>query len=125
MMPATSKCSTGPRRWSSKLLGRPNKTVLSCHLASKTVDAIGVMGRSRFGTEGDELQRLLDRLHDAFSCPTAIIDKDGDVLTASGRQDICTKFHRAEPPRRANAPSRRADQRAQRPGRRDEGTLRP
>ena len=44
-----------------------------------------------------KVQDLLDRLHDAFSCPTAVIDTEGNVLTASGWADACTDFHRRHP----------------------------
>jgi len=43
------------------------------------------------------LQRLLDALHTAFNCPTAIIDNEANVLTATAWQDICTQFHRIHP----------------------------
>jgi PAS domain S-box-containing protein len=44
-----------------------------------------------------KFQDLLDSLNDAFACANAIIDNDSNVLTASGWQDICTKFHRVNP----------------------------
>lgn len=43
------------------------------------------------------LQELFDSLYEAFGLGTAIIDNDGNILIASGWQDICTKFHRAHP----------------------------
>ncbi len=43
------------------------------------------------------LQALLDALHDAFGCPSAIVDNEARVLTATGWQDICTQFHRVHP----------------------------
>ena len=39
-------------------------------------------------------QNLQDRLNEIYSFPSAIIDNDGNVLTATGWQDVCTKFHR-------------------------------
>lgn len=44
-----------------------------------------------------KVQELLNSLYSAFSFPSAIIDNEGNVLTASGWQDICTKFHRVNP----------------------------
>ena len=44
-----------------------------------------------------ELQGLLDAFDTAFGCPTAIVDSEANVLTASGWQDICTQFHRVHP----------------------------
>ena len=44
-----------------------------------------------------ELQDLLDHLDEAFGCPTAIVDREGTVLTASGWQALCTDFHRVHP----------------------------
>ena len=40
------------------------------------------------------LQELLDSLNDAFPFPSAIIDNESNVLTATAWQDVCTKFHR-------------------------------
>jgi len=42
-------------------------------------------------------QEMLDSLHDAVDLPTGIVDQDGRILTASGWQDICVRFHRANP----------------------------
>lgn len=41
------------------------------------------------------LQDMLDQLYIITSIPTAVLDADGTILTASGWQDICVKFHRA------------------------------
>jgi ligand-binding sensor protein len=40
------------------------------------------------------LQALLDSMHEAFDCPTAIIDNEARVLTATAWQEACTRFHR-------------------------------
>lgn len=42
-------------------------------------------------------QNLQEKLDSVYSFPSAIIDNDGKVLTAVAWQDICTKFHRANP----------------------------
>ncbi len=44
-----------------------------------------------------KLQEILDRIHEAFVLPSAILDDEGEVLTASGWQPLCTDFHRANP----------------------------
>ena len=44
-----------------------------------------------------KLQQMLDSLYASSKIPSAIIDNESNVLTASGWQDICTKFHRANP----------------------------
>jgi PAS domain S-box-containing protein len=44
-----------------------------------------------------KVQDLLDSLYDAFRLPSAIVDIKGNILTASGWQDICTRFHRINP----------------------------
>jgi len=44
-----------------------------------------------------KLQSLLDALDEIHSLPSAIIDAEGNILTATAWQDICTKFHRANP----------------------------
>ena len=42
----------------------------------------------------EQFQLLQDRLNEIYSFPSAMIDNDGKVLTATAWQDICTKFHR-------------------------------
>jgi len=42
----------------------------------------------------DHFQNLQDRLNEIYSFPSAIIDNDGNILTATAWQDICTQFHR-------------------------------
>lgn len=44
-----------------------------------------------------KLQELTDELNKIIDFPSAIIGMDGDVLTASGWQRICTDFHRQHP----------------------------
>jgi two-component system, cell cycle sensor histidine kinase and response regulator CckA len=39
-------------------------------------------------------QELQDRLNEIYSFPSAIIDNDGNILTATAWQEICTNFHR-------------------------------
>ena len=42
----------------------------------------------------EHFQNLQDRLNEIYSFPSSIIDNDGNILTATAWQDICTKFHR-------------------------------
>ena len=42
----------------------------------------------------EQFQSLQDRLNQIYSFPSSIIDNSGRILTATGWQDICTKFHR-------------------------------
>ena len=42
----------------------------------------------------DHFQNLQDRLNHIYSFPSSIIDNDGNILTATAWQDVCTKFHR-------------------------------
>ncbi len=42
-------------------------------------------------------QKLQDDLNAIYSFPSAIIDNEGNVLTATAWQDICTRFHRMNP----------------------------
>ncbi len=42
-------------------------------------------------------QELLDWTNRAFGFPTAILDAEANVLTASGWQSVCTRFHRVNP----------------------------
>ncbi|MDD5285122.1 MAG: PAS domain S-box protein [Desulfuromonadaceae bacterium] len=44
-----------------------------------------------------KLQELLDSLDEVHTLPSAIIDMEGNILTATAWQDICTKFHRLNP----------------------------
>ncbi|MFA6149275.1 MAG: PocR ligand-binding domain-containing protein [bacterium] len=41
-----------------------------------------------------QFQLLQDRLNEIYSFPSSIIDCDGQILTATAWQDVCTKFHR-------------------------------
>ncbi|HWR42623.1 PocR ligand-binding domain-containing protein [Sporomusa sp.] len=59
-----------------------------------------------------ELQRLLDAMHAATGIPSALLDSDAAILTASGWQDICQKFHRVFPETEARC--RDSDQRISR-----------
>jgi PAS domain S-box-containing protein len=43
------------------------------------------------------LRELLGAFDEIHSMPSAIIDIEGNVLTATAWQDICTKFHRVNP----------------------------
>ncbi|RJR53124.1 MAG: PAS domain S-box protein [Desulfobacteraceae bacterium] len=42
----------------------------------------------------DHFQTLQDRLNEIYSFPSSIIDNEGNILTATAWQDICTDFHR-------------------------------
>jgi ligand-binding sensor protein len=41
----------------------------------------------------EQFQGLQDRMNELYSLPTAIIDCDGNILTATGSQDVCSEFH--------------------------------
>lgn len=43
------------------------------------------------------LQRLMDRFYAATAIPVGILAPDGEILVATGWQDICTRFHRLNP----------------------------
>ena len=45
----------------------------------------------------DRVQRLCDSLSQAFDVTLAVLDLSGNVLIATGWQDICTRFHREHP----------------------------
>ncbi len=42
----------------------------------------------------EQFQSLQDRLNSIYSSFSAIVDKDGNILTATAWQDVCIKFHR-------------------------------
>jgi len=42
----------------------------------------------------EQFQSLQDRLNSIYSFPSSIIDNEGNILTATAWQDICTRFHR-------------------------------
>jgi len=44
-----------------------------------------------------KLQSMMDKFYKATKIPIGIIDIEGDILVATGWQDICTKFHRMNP----------------------------
>ena len=45
----------------------------------------------------DRVQRLCDSLSEAFDVTLAVLDLSGNVLIATGWQDICTRYHREHP----------------------------
>jgi ligand-binding sensor protein/anti-sigma regulatory factor (Ser/Thr protein kinase) len=45
----------------------------------------------------DRVQRLCDSLSRAFDVALAVLDLSGNILIATGWQDICTRFHRVNP----------------------------
>lgn len=45
----------------------------------------------------EQFQNLQDRLNEIYSFPSAIIDNEGNILTSSAWQDVCTQFHRKHP----------------------------
>ena len=45
----------------------------------------------------DRVQRLCDSLSQAFDVTLAVLDLSGNVLIATGWQEICTRFHREHP----------------------------
>jgi len=45
----------------------------------------------------NELQSLLESFTVATGFGTAILDLEGQILSATGWSDICTKFHRIHP----------------------------
>jgi len=47
--------------------------------------------------DAPKLQELTDELYTATSIPSAIVAMDGEILTGSGWQKICTDFHRKHP----------------------------
>jgi PAS domain S-box-containing protein len=44
-----------------------------------------------------QFQALQDRLNEIYNFPSSIVDNEGNILTATAWQDICTKFHRRHP----------------------------
>ena len=42
----------------------------------------------------EHFQNVQDRLNEIYSFPSAILDNEGNILTATAWQDICTQFHR-------------------------------
>ena len=45
----------------------------------------------------DRVQRLCDSLSAAFDITLAVLDLSGNVLVATGWQDVCTRYHREHP----------------------------
>lgn len=45
----------------------------------------------------ERLQSLMDNFYDVTKAPSAILDLEGKILTATAWQDVCTKFHRVHP----------------------------
>ncbi len=45
----------------------------------------------------EEIQSIMDDFHSLTKMATAVLDLKGNVIEATGWQDICTKFHRINP----------------------------
>ncbi len=45
----------------------------------------------------EELRKFFEGFTSLTAVPTAILDLDGNILIATGWQDLCTKFHRVHP----------------------------
>ncbi|MDF2572459.1 MAG: diguanylate cyclase domain protein [Sporomusa sp.] len=50
----------------------------------------------------ERLQRLMDALYKASGIPSGLLDLNGEILTATGWQPICSEFHRVDPQTRQN-----------------------
>ena len=69
----------------------------SQQLASVASDSdIGVQNLANL-IDAEALQSMMDDLYAVTKIGFAVIDLKGNVLAATGWQDICTKFHRANP----------------------------
>jgi ligand-binding sensor protein/anti-sigma regulatory factor (Ser/Thr protein kinase) len=59
------------------------------------------MGQTGYELAGliglDRVQRLCDSLSGAFGIALAVLDLSGNILIATGWQDICTRYHREHP----------------------------
>ena len=42
----------------------------------------------------EHFKNLQERLNEIYSFPSAIVDNDGNILTAVGWRDVCSQFHR-------------------------------
>lgn len=47
--------------------------------------------------DAEQFQNLQEKFNEIYSFTLAILDIEGNILTASGWQDICTQFHRKHP----------------------------
>jgi signal transduction histidine kinase len=65
--------------------------------AQKNEDSLGEADRLGGIINIEELQSIMDDFHSLTGMVTAILDMDGNVIEATGWQDICTKFHRIHP----------------------------
>ena len=45
----------------------------------------------------EDIQKMMDTFHEMTNHPFSIIDLDNNIHVATGWQDVCTKFHRANP----------------------------
>ena len=43
-----------------------------------------------------QLQKLQDRMYELYSFTSAILDNEGNILTATAWQDVCTTFHKKD-----------------------------
>lgn len=71
------------------------------HVGDRRVTTVSDEGRgpehSALLDEAPALQAVMDELHGLLGLGMSITDLSGKVLVATGWQDICTRFHRANP----------------------------
>jgi two-component system, cell cycle sensor histidine kinase and response regulator CckA len=58
------------------------------------MEAVSMVWKIQEFIDVRQFQMLQDRLNELFPFPSAIIDNEGNILTATAPQGICTSFHR-------------------------------
>ena len=63
----------------------------------KDIDSLEKAGSLGSIIDIEEIQSIMDDFHYLTGMATAILDMNGNIIEATGWQDICTKFHRINP----------------------------
>ena len=82
-------------RESEKKLRLKLDSVLSPDVKLKKEDFANIIN-------SDQLQSLMDDFYELTHIGIGILDMDGNILVATGWQDICTQFHRVHPETKKN-----------------------
>lgn len=87
----------GEVRRSTTTFNSQNGITLSTVQRQELTEDLGDGARFEDLVDIPKLQALLDTLYEATNIPTAVLAPDATVLTQSGWQDACVKFHRVNP----------------------------
>lgn len=94
------RCRTGPDGEQGRMVEYiwwPAKSIAVKQFYVRSQDMRGVTMKLEQLIDVDKLQQLLQRFYEINGIGTAIITSEGAILTETGWQEVCVKFHRSHP----------------------------